>query len=587
MQLGILRSENSMKTTKKLTFLALIAVCAVAIIGCQPEPDTTVRVASVSLDKPALTMTVGDEETLIATIAPSNASNQNVVWSSTEPSVVAVAGGKVTAIAAGSGKITVTTQDGNKTATCTVTVNASQTDTVATPTATPASGEVADNTAITLTTTTAEAAIHYTQDGTEPTTASQVYSDTDKPVITTGKLTLKAIAVKSGMNNSAILTETYTIATVTPPEPTPPTASITNNNQTVTLAPDLEITLNGTATKGTNEIKSYEWTVKTTESGVTPVFTTGTSAVTKVTGIKKAGTYVFELKVKDTADLEGKATAMVAVNGYSATKTVTVSFPAFTSGSTTLSFAPTYSPAIAGGGFENGDVTYTLEDNMGHNNSNFPGGVVSVGLYQDSDMPIFTQIFKLNNVEVGRQKIKVIVSEFFEKTFDALLNADNNSVLSPQAIPSVNLHLVKEVTEILPPPVTKTVTVTFPAFVQYSPTLNLTPTYTPDGGWGAFSENDITFTLSSVNPVKDLSDCSNGNIPASKYAGNDYPTITQNFYYNGQEVGKGRVVVVVSLLFGGFSSLYQYNPTDGEDSDWTEIQAIPPVTLTLTKPGTW
>ncbi|GBU29577.1 hypothetical protein R84B8_03150 [Treponema sp. R8-4-B8] len=82
-------------------------------------------------------------------------------------------------------------------------------NTVATPTATPAGGEVADNTAIILKTDTAGAAIYYTQDGTEPNTESALYSDSDKPVITTGKLTLKAIAVKEGMTNSAVMTETY------------------------------------------------------------------------------------------------------------------------------------------------------------------------------------------------------------------------------------------------------------------------------------------------------------------------------------------------------------------------------------------
>jgi hypothetical protein len=235
-------------------------------------------------------------------------------------------------------------------------------------------------------------------------------------------------------------------------EPTPPTASITNNNQTVTLAPDLEIDLNGTATKGTNEIQSYEWTVKTTESGVTPVFTSGTTAVTKVTGIKKAGTYVFELKVKDTADKEGTAEATVTVEGYPATKIVTVSFPAFTGETTSLSFAPeAYTPDGGWREFSENDITYTLEDNMGHNNSHFPGGVVNADLYVDLDMPVFTQIFKVNGVEMGRHNIKAVVLDMVEGMgFASLHNADNDALLSPQAIPSVTLTLSKTITEILP-----------------------------------------------------------------------------------------------------------------------------------------
>ena len=97
--------------------------------------------------------------------------------------------------------------------------------------------------------------------------------------------------------------------------------------------------------------------------------------------------------------------------------------------------------------------------------------------------------------------------------------------------------------------------------------------------------NDITYTLSSVNPVKDLSAYSNGNIPSSVYATNDYPTITQTFYYGGQAVGQRRVVVL--LTPSGFQELYEYKPTefDGEwfDTDFETINTIPATTLNLSK----
>ena len=66
---------------------------------------------------------VGDVETLIVIINPSNASNKNVYWTSSDQSVATVDNaGKVTAVKAGSATITVTTEDGGKTATCKVTV---------------------------------------------------------------------------------------------------------------------------------------------------------------------------------------------------------------------------------------------------------------------------------------------------------------------------------------------------------------------------------------------------------------------------------------------------------------------------------
>ena len=60
--------------------------------------------------------------TLTATVAPDNATNQAVTWTSSNPSVATVENGVVTAVAPGTAVITVTTQDGNHTATCTVTV---------------------------------------------------------------------------------------------------------------------------------------------------------------------------------------------------------------------------------------------------------------------------------------------------------------------------------------------------------------------------------------------------------------------------------------------------------------------------------
>ena len=69
-------------------------------------------------------MTVGDSETLIATISPSNATNQAVVWSSSNTGVATVnASGTVTAQGVGTAIITVTTKSGGKKAECSVSVN--------------------------------------------------------------------------------------------------------------------------------------------------------------------------------------------------------------------------------------------------------------------------------------------------------------------------------------------------------------------------------------------------------------------------------------------------------------------------------
>lgn len=84
----------------------------------------TVAVTGVSLNKNSTTLSIGDEETLVATVAPADATNKSVTWSSSDDAVASVSSsGTVTAVAAGTADITVTTVDGDFTATCEVTVS--------------------------------------------------------------------------------------------------------------------------------------------------------------------------------------------------------------------------------------------------------------------------------------------------------------------------------------------------------------------------------------------------------------------------------------------------------------------------------
>ena len=80
-------------------------------------------VTEVKLDKTNLDMKTGNTESLTAIIAPTNATNKNVTWSSSNESVATVSSdGKVTAISKGTAIITVTTKEGGYTASCTVNV---------------------------------------------------------------------------------------------------------------------------------------------------------------------------------------------------------------------------------------------------------------------------------------------------------------------------------------------------------------------------------------------------------------------------------------------------------------------------------
>ena len=82
-----------------------------------------IAVTGVSLSPTSAVLTVGGTTTLTATVAPANATNKSVTWTTSNASVATVANGVVTAVGVGSATITATTTDGAKTASCAVTVD--------------------------------------------------------------------------------------------------------------------------------------------------------------------------------------------------------------------------------------------------------------------------------------------------------------------------------------------------------------------------------------------------------------------------------------------------------------------------------
>jgi Chitobiase/beta-hexosaminidase C-terminal domain len=108
--------------------------------------------------------------------------------------------------------------------------------TAAAPTFSPASGTYTATQTVTLSDSTAGAAIYYTTDGTTPTAASAKYSTALTVAATT---TIKAIAVATGYTNSAVTSATYTISATQPAAAAPtvsPAAGTYTSAQAVTLA---------------------------------------------------------------------------------------------------------------------------------------------------------------------------------------------------------------------------------------------------------------------------------------------------------------------------------------------------------------
>ncbi|MDE6373471.1 MAG: leucine-rich repeat protein, partial [Clostridia bacterium] len=86
------------------------------------DPDKEIPVESITINKTAIELEVGDEDNLTATVLPENATNKSVTWGVDNPDVVIVLNGKVTAMGEGTAKIVA--KAGDKTAICTVTVKA-------------------------------------------------------------------------------------------------------------------------------------------------------------------------------------------------------------------------------------------------------------------------------------------------------------------------------------------------------------------------------------------------------------------------------------------------------------------------------
>jgi uncharacterized protein YjdB len=95
----------------------------VNIVGVTPT-DIGTPVTGVSLDKDGLSLLVGEEGQLFATIMPDNATNKSLEWRSGNPSVAAVdSEGNIKALSPGDTVVSVRTNDGNHTSECLVTVS--------------------------------------------------------------------------------------------------------------------------------------------------------------------------------------------------------------------------------------------------------------------------------------------------------------------------------------------------------------------------------------------------------------------------------------------------------------------------------
>lgn len=104
--------------------MVLITIGIAIFIGCSKnDHNTPIKVETIRITTPKVTIIEDDEQQLEWIISPSNAANKTVTWTSSNKEIATVdANGRVTAKSAGTTTITATTKDGNKKAICEITV---------------------------------------------------------------------------------------------------------------------------------------------------------------------------------------------------------------------------------------------------------------------------------------------------------------------------------------------------------------------------------------------------------------------------------------------------------------------------------
>lgn len=265
------------------------------------DDGTKVEVTGVSLDKTTLSLDKDQTYTLKATVAPANATNKAVTWSSNKPNIATVDFNKGTVTAVAQGEATITaTADNGKAASCKVTVNTPATETKS----------VRLN----------ESALTLSVGGTETLTATTIPSgsavewESDAPTVAT-------------VANGRVEAKAPGTATIT--------AALTADNTIkatcqVTVKPELTVTMpTDKATIKQGESQAYDYTVNPTDSELTFLFKKVGSAVAAGKELPTAVVENGKIKVSvsenvDVADYDFTVTATKSQQAKSTTHTITV-----------------------------------------------------------------------------------------------------------------------------------------------------------------------------------------------------------------------------------------------------------------------
>jgi len=217
------------------------------------------------------------------------------------------------------------------------------------------------------------------------------------------------------------------------PGPIYPNVTANASNVNPTLAAGLTINLTGGAAITEGSVASYEWSAPTKPNGVTLSFGTPTDVNTTVSGLTKAGTYVFQLAATSAAGVTGTKTVTVTVAPM--TKNITVPTITFTPGNT-LNFVQTISGWDTD--FPSTDVTYRLT----FGNSVLPEGTTSISAVNcDEGYYTLTQTFYYKGTLINNGNRSVVVEVFANVFSDMYLGTP--PPYDPANIPELTLSLSK------------------------------------------------------------------------------------------------------------------------------------------------
>lgn len=363
------------------------ATCTITVDEIKPE--------KVTLNKSTLTLTIGKNETLKATILPDNATDKTLTWSSNNTSVATVdKNGKVTAVKAGNATITVKTVNG-KTATCTVTVGDIKAEKVS---LNKSSAKVYVGETVTLTATI----------NPEDTTDKTLTWSTSKSSVATVDKNGKVTGVKAGTATITVKTVNGKSASCTVTVDDVQATSVTLNNSTLSVKKGSSATLTATIAPKNTADKTLTWS--TSNSAVATV------SGGKVTGVK-AGTATITVKTKNGKSATCKVTVTedvlatsISLNkteltldkGYSATLTATIAPTNVTDKTVTWSTSDSSVATVSGGkitAVKGGTATITAKT------ANGKTATCTVNVFEE----ILPETFKVNNPSISIEEGKTAI----------------------------------------------------------------------------------------------------------------------------------------------------------------------------------